>query len=61
MEFENLQIEVPVNDESSPMFAAKIYVSSLKSVSLYFIFPCVLRVFKSHQTSFLEIDICAAT
>jgi len=25
MEFENLQIEVPVNDESSPMFAAKIY------------------------------------
>jgi len=38
MEFENLQIEIPLNDESSPMFAAKIYVSTymILKASKYF-------------------------
>lgn len=36
MEFENLQIEVPITDESSPMFAAKVFVSFIvTSIVIY--------------------------
>lgn len=34
MEFENLQIEVPQNDESSPLYGVKVYVSNVVN-SLY--------------------------